>query len=67
MEKQLVNVNEAAAYMGLSKNTLYSWVCQRKIPFVKCGRLTRFNIRDIEQWIVKHTVKVNDFDVRRIL
>jgi excisionase family DNA binding protein len=67
MEKRLLNINEASVYMGLSKNTLYSWVCQRRIPFVKCGRLTKFDIRDIDQWIETNKVKVNDFDMRKII
>ncbi|MEW6557876.1 MAG: helix-turn-helix domain-containing protein [Elusimicrobiota bacterium] len=61
MEKRLLNINEAAEYMGLSKNTLYAWVCQRRIPFVKCGRLTKFDIRDIDKWIDEKKVKEQFF------
>lgn len=61
MEKRLLNVNEAAEYLGLSKNTLYDWVCQRKFPFVKCGRLTKFDIKDIDKWIESNKVKEQVF------
>jgi len=60
MEKRLLNVNELAEYTGLSKNTLYAWVCQHRIPFVKCGRLTKFDIRSIDKWISENTIKETD-------
>ena len=63
MEKRLLNITEAAKYMGLSKNTLYSWVCQRKIPFVKCGRLTKFDIRDMDKWIEAKKVGANEINL----
>lgn len=43
---------------------LYSWVSQRRIPFVKCGRLTKFDLKDkdIEQWIEENKIKENKFE-----
>lgn len=31
-QKLLLNMDEAAQYLGVSKNTLYEWVVQQKIP-----------------------------------
>jgi|SoiMethySBSTD1v2_1073268.scaffolds.fasta_scaffold311721_2 excisionase family DNA binding protein len=56
--KRLLTVPEAAAYLGLSKLTIYEWVSQRKIEYVKVGRLVKFDQRQLERWIEKHTVKV---------
>ena len=53
---RLVDVNEIARYMGLSAHTVYTWVSQRRIPFTKVGRLTKFDLRAIDDWIAKHTV-----------
>ena len=44
--------------MGVSPNTLYQWVSQRRFPFVKMGRLTRFDIRQLDAWIERNEVKV---------
>jgi len=46
-----MDVNELSAYMGVSVNTLYGWVSMRKIPYIKAGRLLRFDPQDIESWI----------------
>jgi len=51
MERRLLSVSEMAEYTGLSVNTLYTWVSQRKVPFVKMGRLTRFDRIAIDHWI----------------
>ncbi len=56
--KRLLTIPEAAAYLGLSKLTLYEWVSQRKIEYIKVGRLVKFDQRQLERWIEKHTVKV---------
>jgi excisionase family DNA binding protein len=54
--RRLVDVNEIAGYMGLSAHTVYTWVSQRRIPFTKVGRLTKFDLRAIDEWIAKHSV-----------
>ena len=55
---RLFSVREAATYLGLSPYTLYTMVSQRRIPFVKMGRLTKFDRVEIDKWIVAHSVKV---------
>jgi excisionase family DNA binding protein len=35
----LISVQAAAAYVGLSVHTVYAMVSQRRIPYVKVGRL----------------------------
>lgn len=48
--------------LGISVNTVYSWVSQRRIPFVKCGRLTKFDRQGINEWIAENTVKEKTFE-----
>lgn len=55
MDRRLININELSEYTGLSKNTIYSWVSQRRIPFVKCGRLTKFDLKRIDEWIEENS------------
>ena len=57
MRRQLINIRELAELTGLSVGTLYQWVSQRRIPFVKVGRLTKFDIRDIDEWIEGNKVR----------
>lgn len=58
MNKRLINIQELSEYIGLSKNTIYSWVSQRRIPFVKCGRLTKFDLKRIDSWIEENSSEI---------
>ncbi len=48
---RLFTVKEAACYLAVSVATVYGWVWQRRIPFVKIGRAVRFDPRDLEAFI----------------
>ena len=50
-EEGLVGVREAARFLAVSASTLYGWVWQRKIPFVKVGRAVRFEMSDLRKFI----------------
>jgi excisionase family DNA binding protein len=50
-ESGLITVQEAARYLAVSKSTLYGWVWQKRIPFVKVGRALRFALPDLEKFI----------------
>ncbi len=54
--RRLVDIKEVAEYTGLSVHTLYTMVSQRRIPYVKMGRLTKFELRLLDGWIAKNTV-----------
>lgn len=54
-QKELLNTTEASEFLGIKKNTLYEWIVQRKIPFVKVGRLVKFRREDLEAWLKRRT------------
>lgn len=49
MEK-LMNLKDAAEYLGVSQLTIYGWTSKKKIPFRKVGRLLRFDRNELEAW-----------------
>ncbi len=53
---RLITVKEVALYTGLSPDTIYTMVSQRRIPFVKVGRLTKFDLALLDTWIKNNTV-----------
>jgi len=64
MNKRLLNIGETAKYLNVSVNTIYSWVCQRRIPFVKLGRRLLFDIEDLDRWI--ESQKINSEDTKSV-
>lgn len=51
MDSQLISIQEAAKALGLKVSTLYNWVCDRKIDFVRVGRLVKFEPETLERFI----------------
>ena len=58
--RPLISVHEAAAYLKIAVWTLRHWVGQRKIPFVKLGRLVRFRQADLDAYVSKHIFRSSD-------
>lgn len=58
LPKNLMSIKETSQVLNVRVNTLYGWVCQRKIPYIKLGRLVRFDAQDIDKWIQDQ--KVNE-------
>ena len=56
MERRYLNINELSDYIGIPKGTLYVWVCQKRIPYVKISNLLRFDLRQIEGWVKARSV-----------
>jgi excisionase family DNA binding protein len=56
-EVRLLNVREAAKFLGTTPKTLYARVWRREIVFVKIGRSLRFDLRDLEALIENAKVK----------
>ena len=54
--RRLITIQETAEYTGLSPFTLYTMVSQRRIPFVKVGRLVKFDVGLLDAWIKQNTV-----------
>lgn len=54
---RLLTVQEAARYLAVSASTLYGWVWQRRIPFIKVGRAVRFDLDDLEGFIQGNRVQ----------
>ncbi len=61
MNKILIDVKQLSESTGLSVFTLYSWINQKRIPYVKVGRLVRFDPKKIEKWIEGNTVEEKNF------
>ena len=57
MEKRFVGIEELSGYLGLAKGTVYIWVCHKKIPYLKMGRLVKFDLKEIEAWLKEKRVE----------
>lgn len=58
--RRLLNVREAAQYLGLEVDTVYKKSRLREVPCVKVGRALRFDVRALERYIEQHTIETID-------
>ena len=58
--KRLLNVREAAQYLGLEVDTVYKKARLREVPSVKVGRALRFDVKALERFIEQHTIETID-------
>ena len=56
LPRRLMDITEASLYIGLQVDTIYRMVSHRRIPFVKVGRRTMFDVHLLDDWLDQHTV-----------
>jgi nitrogen PTS system EIIA component len=50
-EREIMNVREAAEFLGQSEWTLREWVRMRKVPFSKVNGAIKFRKSKLDRWI----------------
>jgi len=55
----LLSIEETADFLGISKNTLYEWIVQKRIPHLKVGRLVKFRREELDEWLKKRKQEEN--------
>lgn len=51
ISREILTIDELAAYLKISKSTLYKLVREGKIPSQKVGRHWRFRKEAIDRWL----------------
>jgi excisionase family DNA binding protein len=46
-----LSVDEMAEYLGVSKDTVYTWVTSKGMPGHKVGRFWKFKKQDVDEWV----------------
>ncbi len=50
--EQWVSVDEVAKPLKVKPDTVYKWLERKEMPAHKVGRLWRFKISEVDQWIL---------------
>ena len=51
VENEILTIEEVAAYLRLTPQTIYKWAQERRIPAVKLGKEWRFRRSIIDRWL----------------
>ncbi len=55
--RRLITAKEASQYLSLSKDTVYRLASLKKLPYLKIGGRVLFDVKALDQWIEKHTIR----------
>lgn len=46
-----LSVEEIAAYLGVSKDTVYAWIAKKGMPAHRVGRPWKFQRDEVDAWV----------------
>lgn len=51
MAEPWLSAEEIAAHLGITKDTVYDWISDKKMPAHRVGRLWKFQVSEIDEWV----------------
>jgi excisionase family DNA binding protein len=51
MSEPWVSGDEIARHLGVAKDTVYRWIEGRGLPAHRMGRLWKFKISEVDEWV----------------
>jgi len=51
MSDRWLSVEEIAKHLGVSRDTVYTWVNEKGMPGHKIGKLWKFKISHVDKWV----------------
>lgn len=51
MDDRWLSVAEIAEYLGVSLDTIYTWIAVKELPGHKVGRFWKFKKDEIDKWV----------------
>lgn len=51
MSDRWLSVEEIAEHLGVSKDTVYTWISKKNMPAHRVGRLWKFQKVEVDGWI----------------
>lgn len=46
-----LSADEIAAHLGVTKDTIYTWIAEKDMPAHKVGRLWKFQSTEVDDWV----------------
>ena len=51
MPEPWLSADDIAAYLGVTKDTVYAWIAEKGMPAHKVGRLWKFQASEVDEWV----------------
>lgn len=53
MSERWLSVEEIAEHLGISKDTVYTWILKHQMLAHKVGRLWKFKAVEVDNWVLE--------------
>lgn len=51
MPEPWLSADDIATHLGVTKDTVYAWIAEKGMPAHKIGRLWKFQVSEIDDWV----------------
>ena len=51
MNDRYLSVAEICTYLGIKRDTVYKWISKKKLPAHRIGKLWKFKISEVDEWV----------------
>lgn len=51
MTEPWLSADDIAAHLGVTKDTIYTWIAEKGMPAHKIGRLWKFQASEVDDWV----------------
>lgn len=51
MTEPWVSADVIAEHLGVTKDSIYTWIAKKDMPAHRVGRLWKFKVTDVDEWV----------------
>jgi len=51
MSEPWLSADDIAEHLGVTKDTVYAWIADKRMPAHKVGRLWKFQASEVDAWV----------------
>jgi excisionase family DNA binding protein len=55
-----LSADDIAAHLGVTKDTVYTWIAEKRMPAHKVGRLWKFQAAEVDDWVRREGEQADD-------
>jgi excisionase family DNA binding protein len=59
------SVDEIAAHLGIARDTVYRWIEHKELPAHRVGRLWKFKLEEVDEWVRAGGADTTDNDNKK--